>query len=167
MLISSDKSNSILLLFALILNLFVVIFFYLLGGLIPSIILFICGTTLLVSNYIAINRTVIMNEFGYKVTLGKYTREYTWADLSIKRIEPPHIGLRLSYHSGGAFFSIFPVRKPKWIDPALYCTLFHPFSCFFVYFKNKDSNQTPGIYEVDKNSFLDQLEFWGIYLDSN
>jgi hypothetical protein len=52
-----------------------------------------------------------------------------------------------------------------WLDPILFCAIIRPFSTFFVYFKNGDKMSTPGIYEVDKHIFLEQLDLWGIRLD--
>lgn len=170
MVIKSDKSNFIEAGFMLVLVLLAVGLIYSVGGAIPAIVLFILCLIVLALNCITIGKTIIFHQLGCKVKFWKYEREYTWEELSIKRIEPPHLGLRMPYHSGGAFFSKSPVRKPKILDPTLYCSIFHPFSCIYVYFVREDrggkQKGTPGVYEVNKEAFLFQLKAWGVDLDN-
>lgn len=133
-----------------------------------ALMLLVCSSVIIALHYIAIGRTIIMDERGCKIVLGRFSKEYAWDEICIKRLEPDHLGLRNSYHLGGAFFSIKRVSKPDWLDPSLYCTLCHPLSCFFVYFVKDDPNSsrvdTPGIYEAEKHSFVEQLQRWGINL---
>lgn len=168
MTIKTDNSNLLLVIILYILCLSMVILMLIIGGLIPAIFLFITTTIILTSYFVSICRIITMTDSGCRVVFWKFAKEYTWDAIFVKRLEPPHLGLRLAYHDGGAFFSIRPTRKPVWLDPTLYCTFRHPYSCFYVYFSpnsnKKKQDKTPGIYEVDKDLFLRQLEAWGVKL---
>lgn len=135
-------------------------------GIVAALVLLACSSVIIALHYVAIGRTIIMDERGCRIILGGYSKEYTWHEISIKRLEPPCLGLRNPYHLGSAFFSITQVNKPTWLDPSLYCTFCHPLSCFFVYFIKHDTNHTagttPGIYEMDKCSLMEQLQQWGV-----
>ena len=130
--------------------------------------LLVCSSAIIVLYYIAMGRTITMDERGCKIVLGRYSKEYAWDEICIKRLEPDHLGLQIPYHLGCAFFSIKRVNKPDWLDPSLYCMFRHPLSCFFVYFVKGDPNRTgadtPGIYEAEKRAFVEQLKQWGIEL---
>lgn len=92
---------------------------------------------------------------------------YTWDELVEKRIEPQHWGGNRDYDQGCAFFSLNHTKKNSRTDPATYA-LFHPFTCFWVYFicnTNEKSNSKLGIYEVDKEEFVGLLEKWGVSLE--
>lgn len=163
MIIQSDKGNVVLALFCWLLCILSAVLILRLGVILPAVLLFCVTTGLLASYSITIGRTIIMDAAGCTIALGSYARKYTWEDISVRRAEPSHLGLRLQYHKGGAFFSVSASQKPLWLDPTLYCTFFHPFSCFYVYFTD-DAQATPGIYAVDRNVFINQLDTWGIKL---
>lgn len=169
MIIRTKINNFILLLVSYILCLAMAILFGMIGGIFPALVLFWSISILYISYLITIGRIITMTDFGCKIKFWKYTREYAWDAITLKRQEPPHLGLRLPYHHGGVFFSIRPSRKPAWLDPTLYCMFCHPVSCFYVYFSpngvKQDQSTTPGIYEVGKNEFLCQLKTWGIEIE--
>lgn len=168
MVVRSNKSNAFYVLGILLLVILASALFISIGAIIPAFVI-VVGTICLLALYcITIGRTFIMDASGCEIIFWKYTRNYAWSNISLKRLEPAHLGLRQEYHNGGVFFSPFPVRKPEWLDPTLYCMFSHPFSCFYVYFVPPDANPqtsgTPGIYEVDRIIFLRQLEEWGVKL---
>ena len=169
MTIRSDKSNVISELCIMVAVLAMVILFIILGAFFSAAVTLISCSIIVISHHITISRVITMDISGCKIKIWKYERIYTWDEITIKRLEPPHLGLRMEYHDGGAFFSVLPVKKPKILDPTLYCMFFHPWSCVYVYFVNDIASQTisgrPGIYEVEKKSFLQQLALWGITLD--
>lgn len=139
------------------------------GAILLALLLLICSLLLLTSYGIAVGRTIIYEEDGCTIKLGKIERKVAWEELAIKRIEPPHLGLRVQYRYGAAFFSLHKTFKPRYCDPCLFCMLFHPFSCFWVYFLQSGIKQstesTPGIYEVNREDFLKQLNSWGVNLN--
>ena len=139
-----------------------------LGAVLLAILLLIISVLLLTSYGVAVGRTITYGKDGCTISIGKIKKVITWKNISIKQIEPGHFGLRNQYHDGGVFFSINKVYKPQWCDPCLYCMLFHPISCFWVYFSPKtakpDVIHTQGIYEVNESIFLNQLRSWGVEL---
>ena len=169
MVISSDKSNIVRLIGLWVIVVLASLLFAQVIGIVPALSLLVCSTVVIALYYVVISRVIIMSENSCKISLWSYSKEYTWDEISIKRIESSHLGLRNPYHLGGAFFSVRRTKKPVWLDPALYCTFFHPVSCFFVYFVSRDACKNaaklPGIYEVDKQIFIKQLQLWGISLD--
>lgn len=169
MVIKTDKSWLYLIFVEFLLSLSISILFLALGGLIPAGILFVFTLVLSASGFVTIGRTIVMTETGCTLTFWKYTKEYQWNILQVKRLEPPHLGLRASYHNGGAFFSVYPMKKPKLLDPTLYCLLRHPFTCFYVYFLPDSTKNEPytthGIYEVNRTEFLHLLKTWGVSLE--
>ena len=134
------------------------------------ILLFAICFTIVASYMTVIGKTLEFSSRGCNVKVWGREKFYSWADLTIKRVEGPHLGLRTPYHRGGIFFSPCLVKKPAIMDPTLYCMLFHPFSCFYVYFvHNKSVGQekgTMGIYEVNQDTYLELLRQWGVRLDS-
>lgn len=165
MVIQSSKNCTVYLIALSVIVLLAGVLFAYAFGIAAALILLICAAIIIALYYVAIGRTIIMDERGCKIVLGKYSKEYDWDEIRIKRLEPPCLGLRNSYHLGSAFFSIKQVRKPAWLDPLLYCTFCHPLSCFFVHFlENGASANTVGIYEAHKHSFVKQLQQWGVDL---
>ena len=137
------------------------------GYILVSIALAVLSIAGAVSYSIVVGRTVTMDQSGFTISLLKYQRFYKWEDLVIRRMEGPHMGLRNSNINGGVFFSLKKVRKPEMMDPALYCSLFHPVSCFFVFFSSLGNNdKCQGIYPVNKDRFVEQLKEWGVKLDN-
>ena len=168
MVINSNKSCAIYLVVLSVIVFLVSCLFAKTIGIVAALTLLVCASIIIALYHVAIGRTIIMSERGCRIVFGRYTKEYAWNEICIKRLESPCLGLRNPYHQGSAFFSIKHVRKPALLDPLLYCTFCHPFSCFFVYFVEKDASKnaahTPGIYEVDKHSFIKQLQQWDVDL---
>ena len=137
------------------------------GGAVPSVILLVVSTLLLGSYGIAVGRSIAYDEKGCTIRVGKWERFYGWEELTVKRLEPAHLGLRSPYRYGGVFFAVCKVHKPKLCDPCLYAMLFCPVACFWVYFVPDSAQGTPGIYEVNRETFLGCLKAWGIPLDES
>ena len=170
MVISSQK-NFILNIIGLgILTVLTSILFLSMGAFFLALFILLSGTLLLTSYGIVLGRTITFSSAGCSIKIGNIKRFIAWENMCIMRLEPPHLGLRCPYHNGGAFFSFRKVHKPRICDPCLYCVLFHPFSCFWVYFvpemKSSNEGTLTGVYEVNKESFLSQLSVWGIELQS-
>lgn len=89
--------------------------------------------------YIALGRTIIMDENGCEVCLGKYKKMYLWDELQVKRVEDYRYTLSYKYpYLSGVIFSPRKIYKPRWLDPVLYNAFVHPLSFFYVYFPNDD-----------------------------
>ena len=128
----------------------------------------------LIWHYVIVGRTLIFDEFGCTIKFYRYQRIYAWQDIEIKRKEQDYWG-NLYKHSKGVFFSIYPVNKPKWLDPTVYCMFFHPFTCFYVhptepeYFnellKYKSARAEVGIYLVEEKEFYSKMKEWGVEIE--
>ena len=166
MVIKSNKRCSVRLIGLCLIVVLASCLFVQIFGIVAALMFLTCSSVIIALYYVAIGRTIIMDESGCKIVLGRFSREYAWNEICIKRLEPACLGLRNPYHLGCAFFSIKQVNKPIWLDPSLYCTFCHPLSCFFVYFVKYDANSnasdTPGLYEAEKHSFVEQLQQWGV-----
>lgn len=137
------------------------------GPAIVGLVLAACSIRLLYSFYTAHGRTLIFSETGCTVRFRTDEVHLLWDDIVVKRVEPQHWGGNREYTKGCVFFSLRPTKKSPRTDPASYA-LFHPNTCFWVYFKSDNhgiASNTPGIYEVDKDTFLNQLAEWGVELE--
>jgi hypothetical protein len=135
-------------------------------GAIPAVILIGVTTLISVSYCVTIGRTITMDASGCRIEICCVSKHYGWDEVVVKRLETAHLGLRSTYHNGGVFFYVVQTHKPKWLDPMLYCTLCHPFTCFFVYFatsvENSTTGATSGIYETEKEIFLKKMKEWSL-----
>ena len=119
---------------------------------------------------IATGRTFILDQEGCTVLFWKYRKKYTWGELKTKRIESHHLPsmLRGRYtcpYLTEAIFSPYRIHKPKLIRAGLY-SLFHPFSCIYINFSNKDANYQHGrYYEVEEATFRQKMKEWGVELE--
>ena len=165
-IIKSDNKSIVTTVIAAVLSLVTTMLFWQLFGVIVAMVVLGVLSVILVLNCITLGRTITMGAAGCKIEIAGVSRIYAWEEVLVKRIEGAHLGFRFGYTHGGVFFSVVPTSKPRWLDPMLYCLLRHPFSCFFVYFvtpsEKVDKGATNGIYEVEKEPFLKQLEEWGI-----
>ena len=125
--------------------------------------------------FVALARTFVIDQEGVTIILGKFSRKYSWADFTIRRIEPeykfaqtPLIFRLPTYKDGGAFFTVEPCLKRPTENCALYSAIYRPWKCFFVSFV-PDEQMYPGydegIYVVNKQVFLDKLNEWGVEVD--
>ena len=170
MIIKSDKENALVGVIALVLVLLVDYVFIDLGAVWVAVCMPVLAVIMFGLYTIATCRTITMDAEGCTVSLLKYQRRYLWKDLAIKRVEGPHFGLGLTYHDGGAFFSVKPVKKKRTTNPVMYCAFRHPFTCFFVFFvphRNAADrkNVEMKIYEVDKQEFLNRMKEWNVDIE--
>lgn len=135
------------------------------GGMIPATVFFILAMTRVVFGTISTARTIHVNADGCIIELWRYRKKYTWSEMAVKRIEPPHIGLRLQYHNGGVFFSLKPVKKPIIMAPSSYCALLHPLTSFYVYFTDSKSSPSPRLYDADRKEFLSLMDQYSVILE--
>lgn len=113
---------------------------------------------------------------GYWVSFCGVRRLYRWEDVKTKRLEDYSKVMDRSFNNArfpeGAIFSVHKLKRPKWMHPALFCGLTHPFSSFYVSFQVQQKKRWHEYYYiddyviVDKKELLDTLESYGIKLDS-
>lgn len=114
--------------------------------------------------YSLLGRTLIFDETGCTVCFRKNQAHYTWDQIAVKRAESSYVINSSGYPNGGMFFSLYPCNKSVSVDPQIYVSL-HLNTSFWVYFKPTDpvaAKNSFGIYEVDKQEFLSQLDVWGV-----
>ena len=121
--------------------------------------------------WIAIGRTLTMDQQGITVSVFLHKKSYSWSELKTKRYAEFEnaYGYR-DFHSSGAEFSLNMVHRPKWLKPQAYCSLAHPISFCFVYFRPKlPKGKHPyyrAIYAVDEAEFRAKLDEWGVQMDN-
>ena len=133
------------------------------------------GTLVLFTRlWIALDRTLIMDEEGCTVSFLGFKKKYLWKNLSIKRIEHYYydVGAYNYYGDSDAIvFSVHRIHKPRWMQAYDYSFLIHPFSFFFVYCPSLHSdgkeNKKKMVfrYEVNEREFLEQMKNWNVELE--
>lgn len=130
---------------------------------------------IIINDFIVSCRTIIMNEKGCTIRILKYERFYRWEDFAVKRKEGKDwftMGARyvnMYVPEKGVFFSIRPMKKPKSLDPQIYCMI-HPFACFCIYLiddiKVHNRVKDPNLFcEIDEKEFMQNMEKWGVELE--
>lgn len=116
---------------------------------------------------IVMGKTITFSEKGCSVSFCGFTKQYDWKKISVKRLED--YNGTLSYKrtfSEGIFFSIKPIKRPRWMGPEELCMLRCPYTAFFVTFDrgtNTDADRRyPAPYKVDKEVFLNYLYQLGV-----
>ena len=94
------------------------------------------GTLVLFTRlWIALDRTLIMDEEGCTVSFLGFKKKYLWKNLSIKRIEHYYydVGAYNYYGDSDAIvFSVHRIHKPRWMQAYDYSFLIHPFSFLYI-----------------------------------
>ena len=164
MVIKSSKDYHVIVVF--LLSCIAVFFFILLSA--GNDVLFPCIVALFLSYivlrfWISVGRTLTFDENGCTVSFLFLKKHYTWEALRTKCVAnfPNAIGYRDPYVQG-VIFSSKKVKIPLKQKPSQYSFLLHPFCFFFVNFTptipySKWVNVMRGLYEVDKDTFLERF----------
>lgn len=117
--------------------------------------------------WMALGRTLVLDEKGCSVKFLWYEKNYKWEDLIVK--QQANYKNVFSYrfpYTEGIIFSPYFIRKPKWLGPVEYSILVHPLSFIFLFFSSeRDTNLNfAGIYEVDENTIKENLRKWHVEL---
>lgn len=138
-------------------------------GLIAAALAAVLGICTVVSNYVTVCRTLEFDPTGCTVKFLEYQRHYTWSELSVKRLDVAEANSHSVHVYTGLFFSPKPCGYNATTSPRLYCVLFHPVSCFWIYFStSRDPLKAPvlpALYGVDKDAFMEQLRLWNVTLN--
>ena len=119
--------------------------------------------------WIAVDRTFILNEEGITVKFLFYSKEYKWSALKVKSIVncEKSKGAVEPYKSC-AIFSPKSHQKPKWLLPSMYGRLFHPISFIFIYFdppfryNRWKVHRDTYTYEIEENEFMQKMIEWNV-----
>jgi len=144
-----------------------------------SLPLFLIMLVLMGGSVCLLCKTVELCPEGYWVSFCGVRRLYRWENVKTKRLEDYTRVWSKNFNNArfpeGAIFSIHEKKRPKWLHPALFCGLTHPFSSFYVCFQVFQVETEKSWYEyrylddyvvVDKKELLDTLESFGVKLDS-
>lgn len=103
--------------------------------------------------YIALGRTIIMDENGCEVCLGKYKKMYLWDELQVKRVEDYRYTLSYKYPYYLELYShlVKFISPGGWIQFCIthLCIHFH----FFMYIFQTMIRRVERIYVVDEKCF--------------
>ena len=171
MTIKSSKAFSIMsILLMCFAVLFSVLIAYLTSNIIFSGIVFLFLLLIAARYWVSLGRTLIMDSDGCTVKFLCFSRCYKWQELQVKNVEiyKNAYGYRIP-HIKGAYFSKRQINKPRWIKPAQYGALIHPFSFLYVNFNQKNEYgkfdyKCPDIYLVDESEFMKNMALWGVEL---
>ena len=113
--------------------------------------------------WVAVGRTLAFDNNGCTVSFIFLKKHYSWEALQTKSVVNYQnaIGYRDPYVQG-VIFSSKKVKIPLKQKPSQYSFLLHPFCFFFVNFTptapySKWVNVMRGLYEVDKDTFLEKF----------
>ena len=140
--------------------------------------------TILLIHLIYLVAVLYLIDFGRKIELTKegcmisflwIKRRYSWEEYPVKKIErysdQYNSWAPVTPYEEGAVFSKVPVKHSKKYRPAeprSYLTRY-VFSTVWVCFRNEECGKkwsyNDGLYEVDKEEFLQKMEEWGVELE--
>ena len=120
--------------------------------------------------WMAIDRTIVMNKHGCEVIFLWYKKKYKWNELELKKIVyfKNAWGNRNQYIKGAIFY-----KKNKLnfhgIKPMNYCVVFRPCSLICVNFllenEPKGGYLYPHTYAVDEKIFLEKMDEWNVKME--
>ncbi len=122
------------------------------------------GTVFCARWCVAVLRKLELTSDGVHLSFLMWKRSYCWRDISIhyesckNRLHP-----RAQYDGAVILARKSRPRKPRFIQPILYCILLHPCSFVFVHFS--EENRYPGfpsIYSIGKQEFVSKMVSWNL-----
>ncbi len=129
------------------------------------------GMFLFVRSWIAIDRTIFMEEDGCTISFWKYKKKYRWSDFSVKEIrrcqDAPN-RMSPTYYKKCVVLSVKAIHKPKWFSISRYNGLIRPFSLIVIYFQPKQrKGEKPivFIYEVEEDKFRECMKTWNVAIE--
>lgn len=168
MIIKSKGNNAIIFfsIVAIIVYYFIMLFTFGKDFIIVTLLVCALLLSIIIRYWIATGKTIIINEYGCRISFLGYKREYSWYELETKYIEyyDNSIEYRTPYH-GGMVFSKKEIKKPKWVKAGSYSIFIHPISVSFIYFKPERPKlyyKYPQIYEVEENLFKEKMREWKV-----
>ena len=129
-----------------------------------------------VFDLIDIGRRIELTKEGCMISFLWIKRKYSWEEYPVKKIErysdQYNSWAPSTPYDEGAVFSKVPVKRSKKYRPAeprSYLTRY-VFSTVWVCFRNEECKKrkwayNTGLFEVDKEEFLQKMEEWGVELE--
>ena len=129
-----------------------------------------------VFDLINIGRRIELTKEGCMISFLWIKRKYSWEEYPVKKIErysdQYNSWAPSTPYDEGAVFSKVPVKRSKKYRPAeprSYLTRY-VFSTVWVCFRNEECKKrkwayNTGLFEVDKEEFLQKMEEWGVELE--
>ena len=125
--------------------------------------------------WIDMGRKIELTKEGCMISFLWIKRRYSWEEYPVKKIERYSDRYNpwapSTPYEEGAVFSKVPVKRSKKYRPAeprSYLTRY-VFSTVWVCFRNEECGKkwsyNDGLYEVDKEEFLQKMEEWGVELE--
>lgn len=149
------------------------------------LLFFICIILCIVfmRHFIAVGRTIIMDQEGCTVIFGRYYKKYRWDELIVKRLE----WFRGDGHKFGVYskmkIAVFAphkiykyyknYKKGQW-SASGYCMAWHPLSIIYVRLvsdielekvKSEKKFDNYLSYVVEERTFLEKLDGWDVELE--
>jgi len=124
----------------------------------------VIGTVFCASWCVAVLRKLDLTREGVYLSFLMWKWYYCWQDISIYyESRKDRLGLRDQYDGVVILALKSRHRKPEFIDPMMYCILFHPWSFIFIHFL-EDSlyPDSAGIYSIDKKEFVSKMASWNL-----
>ena len=124
---------------------------------------------------INIGRKIELTKEGCMISFLWIKRRYSWEEYPVKKIErysdQYNSWAPVTPYEEGAVFSKVPVKRSKKYrpeEPRSYLTRY-VFSTVWVCFRNEECKRkwayNTGLFEVDKEEFLQKMEEWGVELE--
>lgn len=112
----------------------------------------VIGTVFCARWCVAVLRKLELTSDGVQLSFLMWKRSYCWKDISIYyESNKNRLHLRVQYDGAVILARKGRPRKPRFIQPILYCILFHPCSFVFVHFSEENRYPGfPGIYSISK-----------------
>lgn len=163
MVIKPHKELIYLTLFSIGMNFVYVTLSYVVGMLLFSIPVSIIWGVLTINLWIALGRTITLDEDAFSIEFLWYKKCYKWEELKVKQeiVHRNDIRFRIPY-TKGIVFSTRYIHKPKWLDPVKYNIYFRPFSFIFLKYSSEKNLVDFDNYYIDENEIKDKLKKWNV-----
>lgn len=159
MTVRSDRSTVLIGLLCLLPFAFLAYLFYQISEIAVSIVLIVVPMILYARFLVAVCRIFQFSNAGITIRLFRFQKHYNWNDVTLhqesyenrKTISKPQ-------YKNCIFFNTARFHKPRFIQPLLYCVLFHPYG--FVFLQYDLRYDAPEVFPVNGECFMKQYAEW-------
>lgn len=126
-----------------------------------GMVLALCFTAFAIRWYIAVFRTILIDESGITVCFLRWKRSLPWGRIVVRRETYHSLG-----HASSSAAIVFAekgrfIQKPRKMQPFLFNLLVRPFSFLYAYMEESANFSGPGIYSVKEREICELLETLG------
>ena len=113
---------------------------------------------------VAVLRQFELTSDGVQISFLRWKRYYCWSELSVYyESGKDRLYLRAPYDGAVILAQKGHPRKPGFIQPTVYCILFHPYTFVFIHFSEESLYpDSPGIYSIHKQEFISKMAAWNL-----